>query len=351
MNKFTQSIIDSAAVPVFVLEQDASGRLIYVAFNRAARQVSGFPLEDVLGKTAQEVYPGRAGQIAYNWHVQAARSGVPLTYEVLLPFGESTRPIRTTLEPVMDDVGAITHLVGTSYDLSRDTFVSKLQANAEVLNSEIEEFVSIAAHDLRSPLTKIQGLAGLLKHGFQDLGDGKLEIINMLERVSIKSFELVAEVLSYTEVAKLGEEINHFALRELCSELMTVLDPDGRHSLVHDEVWLRADRTALQIVIRNLIDNAIKHCGCSHVEIHITLQDFDDGCLHITVRDNGRGFDGAAISFIESKRVATHSGFGLASIQRLIKTRGGALTIQQLEKGKGTAVKFTFPGEIQRAVA
>lgn len=351
MSELTQTIIDAVAVPVFVLERDGAGRLTYVAFNRAAREVSGLRLEEVLGKTAQELYPGQAGHTAYERHVQVAISGEPLTYEVLLPFAAGTRLVRTTLKPIKDASGAVTYLVGTSHDLSREELVSTLQANAQMLKSEVEEFVSVAAHDLRSPLTKIRAIAGLLKHGFQDLGDGKLELVEMLERVSIKSFELVAEVLSYAEAAGLDQEAVHFAFHELCSEIMSVLDPEGHHSLEREDIWLLADRTALQVVVRNLIDNAIKHADRSRVAIRTAVEQIPDGMLRITVQDNGKGFDEAAVALKESNRIADHSGFGLASIKRLIKTRGGTLTIETPAGGEGTAIRFTFPGRIQEPVA
>ena len=351
MSDLTQNILDAVTVPVFVLERDSDGRMVYASFNTAAREVSGFELEKVVGKTALDIYPEPAGRIAFERHMHVATSGEPLTYEILLPFRGADHQVRTTLTPVLDDAGTVTHLVGTSHDVSRAELVSKLQANAQILKSEVEEFVSVAAHDLRSPLTKIQGIAGLLKHDFQDLGDGKLQLIEMLERVSLKSFELVAEVLSYAEVSGLEHEAVHFAYHELCTDLMSVLDPQGHHSLEQEDIWLLADRTALQIVIRNLMDNALKHADRSRVEIRITVEQVGDDLLQITARDNGKGFDDAAIALMETTRIASHSGFGLASIRRLIKTRGGTLVIETPEDGTGTAIRFTFPGRIQEPVA
>jgi hypothetical protein len=347
MNELTRNIIDAVAGPVFVLERDQQGRLIYTAFNRAACESSGFRLEDIIGKTAKEIYPGRAGKIAYDRHLQVARSKTPLIYQIFLPFGEETRLVRTTLQPIMDESGKTSYLVGTSHDLVRDVFVSEIRANAQILNSESEEFISVAAHDLRSPVRQVRGITDLLKKDFEDLGDGKLELIGLLEKVTIKATKLLSEVLSYAQAVKLGEEFTGFAFQDLCAELMTVLDADDQHTLQHDEARLVADRTALQIVLRNLIDNAIKHSGRDRVTLDVRLRDIGDGFLQFTVRDNGKGFDDESIVLLGSTRMADKSGFGLASIRRLIKTRGGSLVIEKRSNEQGTAIIFTFPGRVQ----
>jgi len=53
----------------------------------------------------------------------------------------------------------------------------------------------MAAHDLRTPMNNVKTMADMLRHDFQDMGDGKLELINMLERVAVKSTNLINDVL------------------------------------------------------------------------------------------------------------------------------------------------------------
>ena len=139
MDEQEQKLLDHIGTPIFVLEVNDTGVPIYVAFNRAACGATGMNAQDVVGKTAKTIYPGRMGEIAYDRHVEASRRKQPYTYELWLPLEGQRRCVRTTLDPVLDESGKVVRLIGTSADISAEQTVREAQANSVTLHSEIEE--------------------------------------------------------------------------------------------------------------------------------------------------------------------------------------------------------------------
>ena len=152
MDEQERKLLDHVGTPIFVLEIDGDGEPIHVAFNKCACDVAGMAAPDVVGKTAKEIYPGRMGQIAYDRHIEASRRKQIYTYELWLPLEGQRRRVRTTLDPVLDEAANVVRLIGTSADISAEQTVREAQADSVTLHSEIEEFVNLAAHDLRSPM-------------------------------------------------------------------------------------------------------------------------------------------------------------------------------------------------------
>ncbi len=340
-------LLDAVAAPVFVLDVEPSGRIVYSGYNRTALAIAGFALADVLGRTVEEVFAGRMGQVAYARHQQVARSAETSVYEVDLPMADRVRHMRTTMTPLLDAQGKVTRLVGTFTDITAENVINQARAGAEVLSTEIEEFISLAAHDLRSPIRRVQAIAGMLRADFEDLGDGKLELIDMLEKVAVKTSELIVDVLEHARATGLQEEERQeFDFGDLCADLSVMLDPLGEHAINHPGGSVAADRAALQIVLRNLMDNALKHSGRERVELEISLGAASPDMLEVSVTDNGKGFAKPALDLLAGGKLRPDSGFGLAGIRRLVASRGGHIEIEAADEAHGARVRATLPGRI-----
>ena len=349
MQRSELDLLDSIGSPVFVLDLRRSHWLQYLAWNNAAVESSGIRREEVIGRTALEVYPGRLGQIAFDHHTAVAESGKAESYEIALPLKTGEHIVRTTLTPLADPGGKIVRLVGSSVDLSleREQQQSRIQASADMsaLTTEIEQFVSLAAHDLRSPMLNVQNIAFMLREDFKDLGDGKLELIDLLEDVGVKATSLISDVLYYARATNAQARQSVFDLEQLCTNIFVILDPHENHSLTSARAQLFSDDIALQIILRNLVDNAIKHSGRDSVDVSISVLQRVEGFLEFVVRDDGRGFEDPSIVFLGGGNFRTESGFGLLGVRRLINARGGVINAEAAEDGKGSIVRFTFPGK------
>ena len=345
MNTEERTLLDSIQTALFALEMDSLGRPVYVAFNRTACQVAGRDADEILGRTAMDVYPGGLGRIAYQHHCEAMASREPATYELALPLRGLERQVRTHLEPVLAEDGSLIRLVGTSHDVSVEHVMREAQARSLLLKTDLEEFIKLAAHDLRTPIINVGILADMLRDGFQDLGDGKLELINMLENVADKAMLLIGDVLDHARVSNAPEAIEDFDIGVLCQNMLAVLDPTKQHKAIVTGSWVLGDKVATQVMLQNLIDNAIKHNADDSIVLSISAKAAGDNAYEITVEDNGVGLPDSVISFLNGGEYYGDNGIGLLGVRRLIKARGGRISATRHEHGTGGKVSLTLPGK------
>lgn len=338
--------LDLIAAPIFVLELRDDGVPVYAAFNAQARAVSGRPLSDYLGRTAEEVYPGEWGRIAFAEHCSAARTGTETCYDLTLPLAGRMRHVRTTLRPDLDAAGRVRRLYGSARDMTAEQEILAAKAEHETAATEMEQFIALAAHDLRAPMRNVAMLAEVLREDFNDHGDGKLELINMLGDLSNSTMELIGEVLTHAQTIDVRRERSTFELPELTRAICEVLDPHGQHDVHIPAITLHCDRTAMQVALRNLMENAVKHGGGARIRIDVDVVDQGNGVLGITVSDNGSGFSESGLKLMNGGTFRVDSGYGLFGVRRIIRARGGEISAANNPQGGGAQVRFTLPGHL-----
>ncbi len=335
---------DLIPCPVFVLEMNARVQPVYAAFNASAREVLGKPLSHYLGRTALDVYPETYGRTAYRHHCDVRDQGVPRTYQLDLPTGDITRTIRTTLQPHRDSKGKLTHIFGSFADVTKEYQAIEAQGQFDTMSSEMEQFVALAAHDLRAPMRNIAVIVDMLREDFVNQGDGKMELLNSLEDIAVKSMDLITDVLTHVETVAVAPDESVISFPALCHDISATLDPNRIHTITTSTATLRTDRNALQIALRNLIDNAIKHGGRESLHIDLDVRPGLSGLLDVTLTDNGKGFSHDALKVMNKGQIRAESGYGLFGVKRLISARGGTLVARNLAGGHGAVVRFSLPG-------
>ena len=337
---------DMIAAPIFVLEPSAEGKPVYAAVNAFARELAGRPLSDYLGRTALEVYPMAYGRSAYEHHCEVLSSGEDLTYELDLPINGNVAAIRTTLRAEKDDAGRVLRMFGSSADMTAEKHARDAKLEFDTLSSEMEQFVAFAAHDLRAPMRNISVLTAMMRDDCGTPDKDQLEIINLIENIAVQSMDLISDVLSHAETVATKTNETVFSFPALCHSICETLDPQGHHRFLTSISTLKADRTAIQIALRNITENAIKHGDRESLEIDISVQQGMPGMIEITLSDNGKGFSEAALKIMNGGRFRADSGYGLFGVKRLISARGGTLIARNLPHQKGAVVRFALPGTL-----
>lgn len=176
-------------------------------------------------------------------------------------------------------------------------------------------------------------LADMLRENFEDLGDGKLELIASLEQVAGQATELITDLLSHAQTTTTVRAPETFSLNTICRDVFVMLDPFDHNDFQCDETRILADRATLLIALRNLIDNAFKHCGRDHVQMRIRAKAKDD-TIEIIVLDNGKGFKDPAMAFLggflDGGGLRTDSRYGLLGVRRMIEARGAVLFLHPM---------------------
>ncbi|MFK7835060.1 MAG: ATP-binding protein [Sulfitobacter sp.] len=339
-------VLDNVAAAIFVLELDEGGAPVFAACNAYGRDLSGRPLSDYLGHTAIEVYPNAYGRTAFARHCEVARLGVQMTYDIDLPLGDRVRTMRTTLRPDRNQAGKVIRLFGTTQDIHAEKEAYDARMQFETLTSEMEQFVALAAHDLRAPLKNIALLSDMIKEDFDDPDGERTELLTMIENISAKSLDLISDVMAHSQTISSPSTEAAFSFPALCHDICDMIDPQKRHVFRTSMATLHADRTAIQIALRNLIENAIKHGDRDSLEINVSAQTGMPGMIDITLTDNGCGFADEALLIMNGGRFKGDSGYGLFAIKRLISSRGGTLIARNMPDGGGAVVRFSLPGTL-----
>ena len=234
--------------------------------------------------------------------------------------------------------------------MHNNVVIASLSARA---NREFEDekvmFLAMAAHDLRSPLRHIRGLLDEIRDGFQDMGDGKIELLNMIEDVGERARVFTNDVITYTWATHIQQsETTKFDLFEFASDIFQSVDPAQKHALKCPYVLADTDKLALQIALRNLFDNAVRHGGKENMEITLKVAELSEiNAIQVTVLDDGKGLASPADFFVTATDFRKSSSFGLLGVKRLVEERGGEISAIEPENGTGSAITFTLPGSLE----
>ncbi|MEM7211409.1 MAG: PAS domain-containing sensor histidine kinase [Pseudomonadota bacterium] len=342
--------LDYIPIPVLVLDRAGPERFEYVWMNSACAKFSNIRIDDIRGLTPIEAFPGRRGEQLAERQLAVARDAQPSVYEYPLHLGGREIWIETNLTPVCDAGGTVVRLVAMMQDRTEAHALAIEQAEASSalknMESEIEQYISMAAHDLRTPMQNVSEIANMLLEDFVDHGDGKREMIELLAEIGSTASDLILDVLSFARASSLKSTSRPVDLNQLSSDIFAILDPTRKHDLTADDGLIETDPIALQITLRNLVDNSIKHSGGPIAAVHVGFAGSCNGMLRFRVRDKGRGFDDPAIAFLDSGEFKRDSGFGMLGIKRMITSRGGTIGAETPETGKGTLIRFSLPGQI-----
>ena len=332
------------AVPDAVLTLDWSGRV--VTANPAAHTILGLP--ELIGRPITDVVDSGTRAIAAALG-RVDHQGTP-PHEAIIT--SVVRDGRTTpLELRMRASGADVPLVAVVRDLSeRDRLLREQQRVRSESDRVKSEFISIVSHELKTPLTAIQGSLGLLHGGAVDgplqpaqqelvalaLGNaarlvGLIDNVLDLERLTRHGLELRFERVSAAEVVGLAVETVRASLRTGRIDLRVELEPGL-------EVW--ADRRRLVQVITNLLSNAAKFSEAGEI-VTVVGRVTPDGPL-LGVRDTGAGvpptqvarlFEPFAQADSSDTRSAGGVGLGLAICRSIIEQHGGRIGYEPTPEG------------------
>ncbi len=212
-------------------------------------------------------------------------------------------------------------------------------------------FISIASHELRSPITSIRGFAQTLI----ELPFSESERIHYLHIIEEESARLSALIENFLDISRI--EAGRFSLQMEQIELQPLLEKtiesfklstDKRiQTRIADKLpQLRGDADRLTRVLSNLLDNALKYGGDT-VTVTAALT---GGSVQIDVTDNGTGIPPDEISriferFYRGRTSRTNkrgSGLGLAIVDEIVRAHGGTIRCES-EQGKTTSMIVRLP--------
>lgn len=217
-----------------------------------------------------------------------------------------------------------------------------------------DDFVSMAAHELRSPLTIIRGYTDMLSE--EPLSDGAKENLTHIDRSATQLNSLIGDILDVARLQE-GRLSFNYQVVDVANALAAVTESfmkpaaDKGLKLYYEKVALppiSADPDRFRQVMINLVGNAIKYTPTGEVRVATKV---DGDRVVIRVSDTGMGISAEEQKKLfqkfyriksEETREITGTGLGLWITHQIIQTMKGTISVESI-KGKGTDFIVTFP--------
>ncbi|EMR03269.1 PAS domain-containing sensor histidine kinase [Cesiribacter andamanensis] len=369
-------LTDSLPVLIGYLDKEEKYRFANKAykawFNQDPEQLLGRPVREVVGEKA---YSG------VKQYINRALAGEELAFEAKMPYREGfTKYIRTNYVPDMQ-MGEVAGFYTLVLDITEQTEAqqaveaSEQQAQALALelatanedllrtnqqltrtNSDLDNFIYAASHDLKAPISNIEGLLRLMERSLTKEGPLSAQVAQVtgLMQESVERFKRT--IINLTEVVKLQKESNQLqapvtlgsVVQDVLKDLQPLIEEAGAQVelQIADCPPINFSEKNLRSVIYNLLSNALKYRSPERSPL-LRLGCAETGqWVIITVRDNGLGmrFTDQSKLFGMFSRLHDHvegSGIGLYMVKKMLENAGGKIEVEsRLDEGSTFTVYF-----------
>jgi len=343
--KFQQAV-DSATDGVIIT--DVIGKTVYA--NASYLKMVGYELEDLLDKRSDFIVKTSTSKLVFDNLIKTISEGKSYVSEDIIETRKDgmTFPVRLSVFSITEKDKPL-FFVGIQEDITRRQEVDKMKT----------EFISIASHQLNTPLSAVKWFLDLLDHGKAGkLNPKQKEFLRNISEANARMISLVRSLLNVSRI-ELGRiiidptptDLKEF-IHDITQEVMPLTEQKKQKIVVHIEPKLpkyRMDRKLIRHVFVNLLTNASKYSP-EKKSIVITIKR-KDGKLFCSVKDDGYGIpklDQPKLftKFFRASNVVKletdGSGLGLYLVKIVVESSGGQLGVKSKEN-EGTEIWFTLP--------
>ena len=333
------------SMPQLVWTSNAAGNINY--FNQSVYKYSGLTPDRALnGGWIDIVHPDEREENTRAW-LKSVSTGKDFIFEHR--FRRHDGEYRWQLSraiPQRDSVGNIEMWVGTSTDIQ----------DIKELDQQKDYFISMASHELKTPITSIKGYVQILQKMYHQTGDELLnKSLKVIDRQVITLTSLISDLLDLSKIKNGNLILNkeEFTVNELVEEVIQEIkhiNPDYEIIFSRSKnASINADRERIGQVLVNFLTNAVKYSPTNKtIEVSSALKENE---ITITVKDYGIGISRHSQQKIferfyrvEGNSEQTFPGFGIGLFiaADIVKRHRGHIGVRS-EIGKGSSFFFTLP--------
>ncbi len=253
-----------------------------------------------------------------------------------------------TYQPHRDVRGTVQGVLSLAMDITERRAIQEELARS---NRDLEQFAYVASHDLKAPLRAIDILVDWLREDLSTYTGGEVQQnLGLLAQRTARLHRLLDDLLAYSRAGRKPGEVSRVDSKLLVEDLFVLLAPPDTMTLTADASLpeLQAHHAPLEQVLRNLINNAIKHHPTRQGQVRVYAQDKGDEVL-FAVEDDGAGipeeFSEKVFQMFQTLKPRDEiegSGMGLAIVKRIVEWQGGRIWFHGGPGGRGTVFKFTW---------
>jgi len=328
-------------------------------------EIWGKKQEDVLGKPVLEALPEVSDQGIKELLDGVVQTGIPyVNKELPLQFlrngAMETVYVSFVYHPFRNVLGKIVGVIAVAIEINEQVEarhqVEAINQELLAINADLDNFVYAASHDLKAPISNIEGLMETLVEFLPPNILHQDEVQQVLSMIQASVGRFKRAVADLTEVAKVqreaSEDVASIYLPEVVEDVQldfeNTIKAAGAQIKTHfsAEATVRFSAKNVRSIVYNLFSNALKYRSPQRaLEITISTQATPDYIV-LTVTDNGLGMRAEDQSKIFSmfKRLHDHvegTGIGLYIVKRIVENAGGKIEVESQE-GKGTTFQVYF---------
>ena len=319
---------------------------IITSWNAAAERMFGYTAAEAIGQSIILIIPPELHQEEVDI-LGKLRRGIRIQhYETVRMRKDGTKvAVSLSISPVKDSTGKIIGAAKIARDITERLEFERRK----------DEFISIASHELKTPITTLKGFLQLLRRKLE--GQGLPEAVPTLTRMEAqvnRLTRLIDELLDVSKIqaGRVDYEEEPVDLADLLRETVELLQASSStHTLLVGEihqVWVMGDKDRLGQVLTNLITNAIKYSPqANKVELSLVAS---PTTATLRVRDYGIGIPKAAQKNIfdrfyrvrDRHQAFSGLGLGLYITNEIVRRHDGKMTVES-EEGKGSTFIVSLP--------
>ncbi len=229
--------------------------------------------------------------------------------------------------------------------------LKSLKEDLESRNEELQQFAYVVSHDIKSPLASIVLTSEMLRENFGDtIDEGNDQLLKVLNRSSFKIRNLVDSILAYYRAEQaMSEGSETFQLKPFLLSIVEMLKAGQSADILipQDEVKINMNKTALEQIFVNLLQNALKYNDKEKPRVVIRFSE-DEANYYFVVTDNGKGISAKERQKIfemfttrnKRDRFGTQGSLiGLSTVKKLVEKMSGKIEVKS-KPGEGSEFSF-----------
>jgi PAS domain S-box-containing protein len=337
-------IVESSKDAIYSL--DLKGNL--TSWNKGAEKLYGYKPKEIVGKSIDIIIPQETGETATYYIDLLKQIRVGWNFEAVRQKKDGVKiDVSITFSPIINSEGQLEEISVIARDI---TEIKELQRRKD-------EFISVASHELKTPITTIKGYNDILINQFQDKNDyHSLDYLTKMKTQVDRLIALINDLLDVSRIqaGKLVLQKEEADLNRLIEEIISETQYTAKHKIIFNKSKIKPiqiDKYRLSQVLINLLSNAIKFSPRADTIVVSTF--VKDNSVIVTVQDFGIGIHKRNMEkifepFQQIRTTIRQSfsglGLGLHISKGIIERHGGRIWAES-QKGKGSIFKFSLPLE------
>ena len=331
---------------------------VITSWNKAAEKMFGYSEVEAVGKHITLIIPPeRLDEESYIIGEIIKGNKIDHFHTIRRAKDGRLIPISVSVSPITDETGKVVGASKIARDISEQLSLQAERARhyeeVKALNARKDEFIGLASHELKTPLTSVAGYLEILS---RMVADEKSQLFLHKTRQQVKKLSaLVDDLLDVTKIesGKLPFSEERFDIRRVVEDVIELIS-HSNHAYQFvlntevDELFITGDPHRIEQVLTNLLTNAVRYSpGTDRVEL---LLSEEEECALIGVKDYGVGIPEDKLEEIfsrfyrvdETKSQASGLGLGLYLSQEIVSRHGGTIWAES-QPGEGSTFWIRLP--------